>query len=208
MKLSRTKFRRPRRGAGRRRRRSPGARRPPASPKRATQHHARRCSRRSRRKRAGLSAGGHAQRLDAAVAHERRLEGIPSRRRAGGARDRARHEGASLGLQRRIARPDHRGGRRRQGAHLRHQQAARAHHRALARHAAAERHGRRRRPDAAAHQARQDLRLRVRAEEERHLHVPPACRRDGADGDGHDGLLRRASARSRSSCASTATSSS
>ena len=113
--------------------------------------------------RAGLSAGGHAQRLDAAVAHERRLEGIPSRRRAGGARDRARHEGASVGLQRPVARPDHRGGRRRQGAHLRHQQAARAHHRALARHAAAERHGRRRRPDAAAHQAGQDLRLRVRA---------------------------------------------
>ena len=158
--------------------------------------------------RPGLSAGGDAQRLDAAVAHEGRLEGIPSRRRAGGARDRARHEGASLGLQRRVARPDHRGGRRRQGAHLRHQQAARAHHRALARHAAAERHGRRRRTDAAAHQAGQDLRLRVRAEEKRHLHVPPARRRDGADGDGHDGLLRRASARSEASCASIATSSS
>ena len=35
--------------------------------------------------------------------------------------------------------------------------------RALARHAPAERHGRRRRPDPAAHQAGQDLRLRVRA---------------------------------------------
>ena len=33
-------------------------------------------------------------------------------------------------------------------------------------------------------------------QEERHLHVPPARRRDGADGDGHDGLLRHASARS------------
>ena len=43
-------------------------------------------------------------------------------------------------------------------------------------------------------------------QEERHLHVPPARRRDGADGDGHDGLLRRASARSEASCASTATS--
>ena len=29
----------------------------------------------------------------------------------------------------------------------------------------------------------------------RHLHVPPAFGRDGADGDGHDGLLRRPSAR-------------
>ena len=54
--------------------------------------------------RAGLPAGRHAQRLDAAVAHERRLEGIPSRRRAGGARIRARHEGATLGLQRPVAR--------------------------------------------------------------------------------------------------------
>jgi FtsP/CotA-like multicopper oxidase with cupredoxin domain len=27
----------------------------------------------------------------------------------------------------------------------------------------------------------------------RHLHVPPACRRDGADGHGHDGLLGDAS---------------
>ena len=34
--------------------------------------------------------GRHAQRLDAAVAHERRLEGVPPRRRAGGARVRAR----------------------------------------------------------------------------------------------------------------------
>ena len=39
---------------------------------------------------ARLPAGGHAQRLDAAVAHERRLEGIPPRRRTGGARNRAR----------------------------------------------------------------------------------------------------------------------
>ena len=45
-----------------------------------------------------LSAGGDAQRLDAALAHERRLEGISSRRRAGRARNRARHDGASVGL--------------------------------------------------------------------------------------------------------------
>ena len=41
------------------------------------------------------------------------------------------------------------------------------------------------------HRARQDLRLRVLAAAARHVHVPPARRRDGADGDGHDGLLRR-----------------
>ena len=33
--------------------------------------------------RPGLPAGGDAERLDAAVAHERRVEGVPSRRRAG-----------------------------------------------------------------------------------------------------------------------------
>ena len=42
------------------------------------------------------------------------------------------------------------------------------------------------------HPAGQDLRLRVRRAPPRHLHVPPACRRDGADGDGHDGLLDHA----------------
>ena len=44
--------------------------------------------------------------------------------------------------------------------------------------------------------------------QQRHLHVPPARRRDGADGDGHDGLLRRAPARSGRRTASIATSSS
>ena len=78
------------------------------------------------------------------------------------ARNGAGHEGASVGLQRAVAGADHRMRRRRQGPHLRHQQAARAHHGALARHAGAERHGRRRRPHAAADQAGQDLRLRVR----------------------------------------------
>ena len=43
---------------------------------------------------------------------------------------------------------------------------------------------------------------------ERHVHVPPACRRDGADGDGHDGHVRRASARSQIPARSIATSSS
>ena len=36
-----------------------------------------------------LSAGGDAERLDAALAHERRVEGVPSRRR-GGRRARSR----------------------------------------------------------------------------------------------------------------------
>ena len=80
--------------------------------------------------------------------------------------------------------------RRRQGPHLRHQQAARAHNHSLARHAGAERNGWRRRIDTAAHQAGPDLRLRIRAQEERNVHVSPACRRDGADGDGNDGIFR------------------
>ena len=42
----------------------------------------------------------------------------------------------------------------------------------------------------------QNLRLRVHPAEVRDLHVSPAFRRDGADGNGHDGLLRRPSARS------------
>ena len=46
--------------------------------------------------------------------------------------------------------------------------------------------------------AGQDLRLRIRRAPARHLHVPPARRRDGADGDGHDGLLGHASEREAS----------
>ena len=57
----------------------------------------------------------------------------------------------------------------------------------------AQRHGRRGRAHPAAYPAGQDFRLRVHAQEERHLHVPSAFRRDGADGDGHDGHVRRAS---------------
>ena len=57
----------------------------------------------------------------------------------------------------------------------------------------AERHGRRGRAHPAPHPGRQDLRLRVRAHAQRHVHVPPAFRRDGADGHGHDGHVRRAS---------------
>ena len=46
----------------------------------------------------GLPAGRDAERLDPALAHERRVEGIPPRRRAGDARVCARHEGQPLGL--------------------------------------------------------------------------------------------------------------
>ena len=88
--------------------------------------------------------------------------------------------------------PDHRGGRGRQGAPVRDQPPARAHRGALARPAPARRHGRRGRPEPAADPAGQDLRLRVRGAPPRHLHVPPARRRDGADGHGHDGLLGHA----------------
>ena len=47
--------------------------------------------------RAALQPGRDAERLDAALAHEGRLEGVPPHRRAGGARVRARHDGATCG---------------------------------------------------------------------------------------------------------------
>ena len=37
--------------------------------------------------------------------------------------------------------------------------------------------------------AGQDIRLRIRCAPPRHLHVPPACRRDDTNGHGHDGFL-------------------
>ena len=97
----------------------------------------------------GLPAGRHAQRLDAAASHEQRRQGVSSCRRAGRARDGARHDGVSVGLQRPVARSDDRGGRRRPRPHLRHQQAARAHDHPLARHDPAKRHGWRGRTDPA-----------------------------------------------------------
>ena len=56
------------------------------------------------RHRPALQPGGHAQRLVAALAHEQRRQGVPPGRRAGRARDRARHEGQPVGLQRLRAR--------------------------------------------------------------------------------------------------------
>ena len=132
------------------------------------------------------------ERLDAAVPDERGRQGVPSGRRTRGARDGARHEGAPVGLQRPVAGPDHRGGRRRPRAPVRHQSPARAHQHPLARAATAERHGRRRRAEPADHSPGQDLRLRVRRAPARHLHVPPARGRDDADGDGDDGHVGHA----------------
>jgi hypothetical protein len=66
------------------------------------------------------------------------------------ARNRAGHDGAPVGLQRAKPGPHHRMRRRRPRAHLRYQQVAGTHRRALARLAAAERHGRRRRAHAKA----------------------------------------------------------
>ncbi len=103
---------------------------------------------------------------------------------------------------------DHRGGGGRPHPHLRDQQAARGHQRALARRAAAVGHGRRDRPVPAAHRRGQDLPVRVRAAAPRHLHVPPARGRDGADGHGHDGPVHRPPEGPRAGSRSTATSAS
>ena len=153
-------------------------------------------------KRAGLSAGRDAQRLDAALAHEWRLEGIPSRRRAGGARDRARHEGASVGLQRRSrpARPS----KRVEGDKVRIFVTNKLpEHTTMHWHGMLVPNG----MDGVGGLTQPHIKpgktfvYEFVLQEERHVHVPPACRRDGADGDGHDGIFRRASARSEASCA-------
>jgi hypothetical protein len=107
--------------------------------------------------RPALQPGGHAERLEPALAHEGRRQGIPPGRRTRGARDRARHEGEPVGLQRPEPGADHRGGRGRPRAHLRHQQAAGSDQHPLARPDPAERDGRRGGPDPAADRARQDL---------------------------------------------------
>ena len=143
--------------------------------------------------RPSVQPGRDAERLDAALAHEQRRQGVSPGRRTGRSRDGAGNEGEPVGLQRPEPGSDDRSGRGRPRAHLRHQQAARTHDDPLARAAAAERHGRRHRTHPTAHRSRQDLRLRVRRASPRHLHVSPARRRDGADGDGHDGFLGHAS---------------
>jgi hypothetical protein len=95
--------------------------------------------------------------------------------------------GQHVGLQRPKPRPHHRGGRGRPRAPVRHQQACPSTPPSTGTASAC--------PAAwtvwAASRSRksggQDLRVRVRGPPPRHLHVPPACRRDDADGDGHDG---------------------
>ena len=104
-----------------------------------------------------LQPGRHAERLDTSLAHERRCQGISLDCRACGARNRTRYESEPLGIQRSVARTHDRGRRGRQGAPLRHQQAARAHHYPLAWPAAAQRHGWRGRAEPAGDPARQDL---------------------------------------------------
>ena len=100
----------------------------------------------------------------AAVANAQWRQGISPGGRARDSRDRARHDrrisGATTGDSRRA---DHRGGRGRPRAHIRHQPSDGAHQRPLARPASAQRHGRRRRAQSAGDQAGTDLRLRVRA---------------------------------------------
>ena len=94
-----------------------------------------------------------------------------------------------LGLQRPTPGPDDRGRRGRPRAHLRHEPAARADDGALARRPPAQRHGRRRRPHPDADPARRDVQVRVHAPPARHVHVPPALRRDDADRLGMMGMF-------------------
>ena len=54
-------------------------------------------------------------------------------------------------------------------------------------------------------QTRTDLCVRIRRAARGNVHVPPACGRNHADGDGHDGILGHSSTRTPSSCRSTAT---
>ena len=116
----------------------------------------------------GLQAGRGPERRHAAVQDRRRRQSLSPDRRGGGPRLRHRPPGEVLGLQRPRARHGHRGRRRRARAHLRDEPAAGADHGPLARHLSAQRHGRRRRPDAAVHQARRDVQIRVHAPAARH----------------------------------------
>jgi hypothetical protein len=101
------------------------------------------------------------QRIDPAVDDEVGREGVPPDRPAGPAHDRARARGRGLGLQRLDPGPADRGRRRRPGPDLRHQPAARADQRTLARRAAAQRDGWRRRADPARDPSGQDVQMRV-----------------------------------------------
>ena len=128
------------------------------------------------------------ERLDPAVAHERRRQGVPPRRRTGGARDGARHEGPPVGLQRPEPGADDRGPSRATGcasssptgcpSTRRFTGTASACRTAWTALAAS--------PSRRSPRARPSSTSSSRAA--RHVHVSPARRRDGPDGDGHDGL--------------------
>ena len=178
------------------RRRRPGQRRP--------------CSRRSSPPSGpDYQPGRHAQRLDAAVAHERRLEGVPPGRRAGRARVRARHEGATCGATT-ASRPGPtieavEGDRVRIFVTNKLPEHTTVHWHGMLLPNGMDGVGGLTQPHI---EPGKTFVYEFVLQEERHLHVPPARRRDGADGDGHDGHVRRPPARPDASAASTATSSS
>ena len=156
------------------------------------------------RQRPALSPGRHLERLDAALAHARRRQGVSPRGGTGDSRDRAGHAGESLGLQRAVARADDRSRGGRPRSHVRDQPPSRGHQHSLAWAASAQRHGRRLRAQSAVDQIRADVRVRVPRATRRDFHVSPACRRNDANGDGHDGILGDSPEGSPSSCESTA----
>ena len=143
--------------------------------------------RRSCWQRPAPTTGGHAQRLDLALAHEQGVREFHLRRRAGGARDDARLRWPAMGLSNgqspgptiEVVEGD-------RVRIFRHQQArpscTSVHWHASARPtawtASAAFHADPRHPAGREFVARRP----------RHLHVPPARRRDGADGDGMMGL--------------------
>ena len=146
------------------------------------------------------------RRLHAPVEDRRRREGLPPDRRGGGPRVRAGLTGDCWGYNGRVHGPTIEAV---EGDRVRIYVTNRlpaADDRALARHPPAERHGRRRRPHAAADPAGRDVQVRVHAAPARHVHVPPAPRRDDADGARHDGHVRRPPARAAAAAASIATS--
>ena len=192
------------RGAERARRRRP-RRSADAQPRAARRRGRRPATRRS----PGRTGGrGHAQRLDAAV--DASCDGVKVFHLVAERSSTSSRPGLTrdvLGLQRPHARPDDRGGRGRPRAHLRDQPAARADHACTGtasscRTAWTASAGLTQQPIPPGETFKYEFTLRAA----RHVHVPPALRRDDADGARHDGHVRRPSARARAGRASIATS--